>query len=368
MQFKLQSGAAITEIEPNNTTALATPLPASGHVSGTISGVSPAEGDLFSIALAAGDTVYLSLDMNPERDAKVWNGRLEFGLFGNPPANQILIANDTNNGATVNDPNSEAFFFTVKDAGTYFVYVDSIVAAGLGANAPYNLSVSVRPRVPPAGVCTTYSSTDTPIAIPSGPSSMTSTITVPGNPRIDDIDVAINLNHAFMQDLDAHLISPAGNNNGLFTDIGAATAGGPQTLMDIVLDDEAALPPSFPMSSAWRMQPEATCRLGWFDGENAGGAWTLQLRDDATGDAGTLNSWSITVCEPPPPPTCAAGFVTETVLSTDFESGAAGFTHSGTADEWELGLPSFAPSRPATAAADVPQRPGKPGRFFTSSS
>lgn len=345
LNFRLQSSAAPTaEVEPNNTSAQATPLPVDGHVSGTATAVSPGESDFYSINLNAGDTVFLSLDMNPERDASVWNGRLGFGLFGNPPANQIILANDANAGASAADPNSEAFFFTVKDAGTYFVYVDSIVAAGLGATATYNLSVSVRPQQQPAGsMCTTYTSTDVPQTIPTGPGQVSSTITVPGNPRIADIDVAINLNHTFMQDIDAHLVSPAGNDNGLFTDIGGATVGGAQTLMDVVFDDEAALPPAFALTAPFRVQPELAYRLGWFDGENAGGTWTLTLRDDATGDGGTLNGWSITVCEPVPPPTCPVGFVPQTVYSTDFETDDAGFTHSGTQDEWQRGLPSFAP-------------------------
>ncbi|MCB1575135.1 MAG: proprotein convertase P-domain-containing protein, partial [Xanthomonadales bacterium] len=341
--FQNQSAAPTAEAEPNETPATATPLPASGHVSGTISAVSPGESDFYSLALNAGDTVFLSLDMNPERDASVWNGRLGFALFGNPPANQILVANDANAGGTPTDPNSEAFFFTVKDAGTYYVYVDSIVAAGLGANATYNLNVSVLPLPTPAGTCTTYTSTDVPQTIPTGPGSVSSTLTIPGNPRIADIDVAINLNHTFMQDLDVHLISPAGNDNGLFTDVGAATVGGPQTLMDVVLDDEAALPFAFAVTSAYRVQPELAYRLSWFDGEDAGGTWTLQIRDDATGDGGTLNSWSVRVCEPPPPPACPSGTIQTTVYTTDFEGGAAGFTHSGTQDEWELGLPAFNP-------------------------
>ena len=341
LHFRQQSAAPTAEVEPNNSTATATPIPASGHVSGAVTAVSPGESDFFSISLNAGDSVYLSLDMDPERDAVVWNGRLGFALFGNPPANQILLANDVNAGSA-GDPNSEVFFFTVKDAGTYYVYVDSVVAAGLGVTATYNLNVSVLPRVT-TGTCTTYTSTDVPQTIPTGPGSVSSTITVPGNPRIADLDVAINLNHTFMQDLDVHLISPAGNDNGLFTDIGAATVGGTQTLMDIVLDDEAALPPAFAMSAAFRIQPELAYRLSWFDGSNAGGTWTLQLRDDATGDGGTLNSWSITVCEPPPPQTCPAGTAQTTVYSQDFEAGDGGFTHSGAQDEWERGLPAFAP-------------------------
>jgi subtilisin-like proprotein convertase family protein len=351
LHFNRLSGSPVAEVESNNTPATANPLPASGWVSGTISAVSPGESDFYSVTLAAGDTVYLSLDMNPERDANVWNGRLGFALFGNPPANQILLANDANAGASAADPNSEAFFFTVKDAGTYFVYIDSIVAAGLGANATYNLSVSVLPHTPATGNCTTYTSTNVPQVIPTGPGMVTSTITIPGNPRIADLDITINLNHTFMQDLDVHLVSPAGNDNGLFTDIGAATVGGPQTLMDIRLDDEAGLPPAFALSSSFVIQPELNFRLGWFDGENAGGTWTLVIRDDATGDGGTLNSWSITVCEPPAAPSCGAGFSQTTVFSTDFESGAAGFTHSGTADEWELGTPATAATAVAPAIA-----------------
>ncbi|MEW6129834.1 MAG: HYR domain-containing protein [Acidobacteriota bacterium] len=342
LYFSRQTGSPVAETESNNTTGTANPLPASGWMSGTVTAVSPGEADFFSLTLAAGDTVFLSLDMNPERDANIWNGRLGFGLFGNPPANQILLVNDANAGGTATDPNSEAFFFTVKDPGTYFVYVDSIVAGGLGATATYHLSVAVHPQATPAGTCTTYTN-NTPVAIPTGPGMVTSTITIPGNPRIEDLDIRINLDHTFMADLDVHLQSPAGNDNGLFTDIGAATVGGTQTLMDIVIDEDAALPPAFALSSSFHIQPELAYRLGWFKGEDAGGTWTLVIRDDATGDGGTLNSWSITVCEPASTSPCAPGFTETPIFSTDFESGAAGFTHSGTQDEWELGTPTFAP-------------------------
>jgi uncharacterized repeat protein (TIGR01451 family)/fimbrial isopeptide formation D2 family protein len=349
LHFNRLTGTPVAEVESNNTPATANPVPASGWISGTITAVAPGESDFFSINLNAGDSVYLSLDMNPERDAAVWNGRLGFSLFGNPPANQVLIANDANAGATATDPNSEAFFFTVLTSGTYFVYVDSIVAAGLGANATYHLSVAVHPATP---TCTTYTSTNVPVTIPPGapPVSVTSTLTVPGNPRIEDLDVTINLNHTFMQDLDVHLISPAGNDNGVFTDVGAATVGGTQTLMDWRIDDEAALPFAFALSASMVHQPELAFRLNWFDGEDAGGTWTLQIRDDANGDGGTLNSWSLTICEPPPPPACPPGFVTQTVFTTDFESGDAGFTHSGTADQWARGLPNT----PATGTANPP--------------
>ena len=249
----------------------------------------------------------------------------------------VLVVND---GGTAT-PDSEAFFMTVKDAGPYYAYV--AVPAGGTTFGTYHLSVAVFPASNNGLTCTTYTSTDVPQTIPDGPGLVTSTITIPGNPRIADLDVAINLTHNLMVDLDVNLVSPAGNDNGLFNDIGATTVGG-VTAMDLVVDDEAAIPLGlYTVLSGMHFQPELNYRLSWFDGEDAGGTWTLTLRDDLAANGGTLNGWSITVCEPAPLPQCPAGFDPVTVYSSDFELDDGGFTHSGTADEWERGLPSFIP-------------------------
>lgn len=334
------SGTPVAEVEPNDTPATATPMPASRWVSGARNPALATEQDWYSMSLNAGDTVYLSLDLDPERDNVQWNGRLGLALFGDAN-NQILVVDDASTGSAAN-PLSEAFFFTVKTAGTYYAFVDSATAATGGPTATYNMSVSVRPA--PTGLtCTTYTSTNVPQTIGPGAGLVSSTITVPGNPRIADLDVEIQLNHALMGDIDAHLRSPAGNDNGLFSDIGAAATGG-QTQMNVIFDDEAAIPPVFTALSPIVLKPELAYRNSWFDGEDAGGTWTLDLRDDgANVSGGTLTSWSLRICQAPPPPTCAAGFTPTTVYTTDFEAGDAGFTSSGTANEWARGLPTFAP-------------------------
>ena len=360
LHFRLQSGAPTPEVESNDTPATANPLPANGWVSGTRNPAAATEQDWYSISLNAGDTVYLSLDLDPERDGTTWNGRLGFALFGDA-GNQILVVDDAGTGDVSPIPNrpSEAMFFTVKNAGTYFAFVDSASAATGGPTATYHLSVSVHPATNEGINCTVYTSTDVPKTIGPGTGLVSSTLTVPGNPRIADVNVEIVLNHALMQDVDAHLRSPAGSDVGLFTDIGAAATGG-QTQMDLVFDDEAGVPPSFTVLKGVQLKPEnnstagtastsGAYRLSWFDGQNAGGTWTLDLRDDTAGaNGGTLTSWAVRVCEVPPPPTCAAGYAPTTVFSTDFESGAAGFTHSGAQDEWALGLPAT----PATTTAN----------------
>jgi subtilisin-like proprotein convertase family protein len=336
LHVRVQSGSPTAETEANNTPATANPLPASGWVSGSVDPID--DDDFFSLSLNAGDSVFLSLDLDPERDATTWNGRLGLALFGNTPANQILVAND----ASVTSPNSEAFFLTAKDTGTYYVFVDHATTGQGSPTFTYHLSVSVHPAAAPTGTCTTYTN-NTPVAIPTGPGSVTSTLNVPGNPIIGDLDVTINITHTFMQDLDVHLTSPQGNDNGLFTDIGAGTTGGAQTAMNLTLDDEAALPPAFALSSPFYLQPELAYRLSWFDYENAGGDWTLTIRDDATGDGGTLSSWSLTICEAPPAPSCPAGSGPQVIYTSDFEANDGGFTHSGVQDEWERGLPTFVP-------------------------
>ncbi len=331
LHLRVQSGAPVAETEPNDTTATANPLPPSGWVSGATSAATDL--DFFSLTLNAGDSVYLSLDLDPERDSTEWNAQLGLGVFNN----FVLVVND--GGATGFD--SEAFFMTVKDAGTYYVLVSAPTAGTTFGT--YHLSVSVLPQAQQAN-CTTYTSTDVPKVIPGGPGMVSSTLTVPGNPRIADIDVSIVLTHTFMADLDAHLVSPAGNDNGLFTDVGNATVGSANIQMNTTLDDEAALPiGQFQVVAGPRFTPELAYRLSWYDYTDAGGVWTLKLYDDATGDGGVLQSWSVTICEPPPPPSCPVGYNPVTVYSSDFEADDGGFTHSGAQDEWERGLPTFTP-------------------------
>ena len=328
LHFQLQSGAPVPETEPND--AAPQPLPASGWVSGSTSAVSDV--DRYSINLNAGDTIYLSLDLDPERDAVEWNGVIGLGPF----AGIILTISD----AGAQSPDSEAFFMTVQDTGTYQVFV-----AATGTFGTYHLSVSVNPPVDEGLNCTVYTSTDVPVAIPTGPGQVNSTLTVPGNPRIADMDVTLQFDHTFVPDLDFHLVSPAGNDNGLVSDIGAGVVA--NALVDITLDDEAGIPPVSPgtvtILNNETFQPELAYRLNWFDGESAGGVWTLAIRDDAAGDGGNLTGWSLRICEPAPAPVCGPGTIPTTVYQSDFEADDGGFTHSGALDEWERGLPTFVP-------------------------
>ncbi len=292
LHVRVQSGAPTAEVEPNNDTTTATPLAASGWMTGTM--LATTDPDLFSFTLNAGDSVYLGLDMDPGRVASNtnWNGRLGFGVLNN----FFLVAND---GGTTK-PHAEAFFMTVQQAGTYYAYVDSASSTGLGPNATYNLSVSIYPKVVQQN-CTTFTSADVPKTIGPGVGTATSTIVVPGTvtSSITDINATIVLTHTNMPDLDVTLVGPTAVSTPLFTDIGAAAQPG----MDIGLDDQAALPMgAFTVVSGMVNQPEQPGRLATFNGTPAGGTWTLQLADDtANTSGGILSSWSLEICGDPPP-------------------------------------------------------------------
>ena len=119
------------------------------------------------------------------------------------------------------------------------------------------------------------------------------------------------------------------------------------------MDENAALPIGVsPLVDGIEYQPELSYEMDWFKGENAGGTWTLVIHDDAAGEGGTLAGWSVEICEAPPPAACTAGTQSVTVYSSNFEANDGGFTHSGTQDEWERGLPSFMPIATANSGTN----------------
>lgn len=327
LYFAVKTGSPVAEVEPNNNGGTSNPVPASGYLSGAVATPSPnPDNDTYSVALGAGDTVFVSVDGDPERDNVQWNPRLGVGLFGTPA--NFLVVNDVSVGSATN-PLSEAFFITAKTAGTYVVYIDE--PAGLGSpTATYNVSVTVIPKLSTS--CTTYTNaTSTPLADVALTSS---TINVPGSPLIKSARVSLDITHPLTADLDVNLVSPAGNDNGLFTDV--ATVNTQTVHLNLGLDDNAGTPMgNFTVNSGMVFQPEIAYRLGYFTGENAGGNWRLDIRDDLAANTGTLNSWSLEICED----TAPAGSV---VYSQDFEASNGGYTHSGTLDEWEYGTPNTA--------------------------
>ncbi len=156
-------------------------------------------------------------------------------------------------------------------------------------------------NTPVPQTCTTYSSTDTPIAMPNGVASINSTINVGSNVTIADVNVSVDMPHAWVGDL-IFSVSNGSSSATIIDQPGAPASSYGCSGDDILatLDDEAAQPVenqcagSVPTING-TFSPNNP--LSVFDGQNSNGNWTLTVNDTYTSaDAGSLNGWSVEIC------------------------------------------------------------------------
>jgi len=196
------------------------------------------------------------------------------------------------------------------------------ISASLGGDVPCATGVgpsgSSAPRAPaPAPVgCTPTTATftqATPVAVPTGPAVVTSTVLVSGaSTYLWDVDVTTFLLHTFPGDLDITITSPAGTVVTLTTD----NAGTNDNVYNgTVWDDDANPGGLVPYVSnnglvtdhvyvnltlASPLVPEES--LAAFVGENPNGTWTLTVSDDLAGDGGSIDSFSVAITTFPSAP------------------------------------------------------------------
>ncbi|RAJ15008.1 zinc-dependent metalloprotease [Olleya aquimaris] len=139
-----------------------------------------------------------------------------------------------------------------------------------------------------------FNATDTPITIASSGSNAnyTSVINIPENLEITDINVRINIDHAWNSDLDIFLISPLGTIVELSTDNG----GSGDNYTNTIFDQEATnLITSGSSPFTGTFVPEGD--LSVLYGEFTAGDWTLSVDDDyGPADGGAIIEFSIDLC------------------------------------------------------------------------
>ena len=106
------------------------------------------------------------------------------------------------------------------------------------------------------------------------PSFVASLLNFPQQSEIIDVRVTIDLTHTYIGDLVVDLVAPSGTRVLLHN-----RGGGSQS--DIVGTYGVDLTPAQPLSA--------------FIGEMSAGTWTLEVTDDALGDGGTLNAWTLEI-------------------------------------------------------------------------
>ncbi len=155
-----------------------------------------------------------------------------------------------------------------------------------------------------------------------------SEINIPTNAIIEKVIVTIgNITHTFDGDLDIYIIHPDLTEVELSTDNGSTE----DNYIDTVFDDEATTPitsGTAPFTGTFR--PEGN--LSDFIGKNAQGVWKLRVYDDAAGDTGTLNSWSLTIIYPQ---SCGADLKYQSSTFTDTCNGTGSGSNDGIIDAGE---------------------------------
>ncbi|MCH9683922.1 MAG: proprotein convertase P-domain-containing protein [Deltaproteobacteria bacterium] len=121
------------------------------------------------------------------------------------------------------------------------------------------------------------------------------TVNVPASGlNVLDVDVFLGITHTFGADLDIVLIHvPTGTTVNLTND----QCGGANDVFAVFNDEAPILPDCIePVGIEGNVLPLGAT-LSAFDGELAGGDWTLEITDDAGGDVGTLDEWCVYIEE-----------------------------------------------------------------------
>ena len=136
---------------------------------------------------------------------------------------------------------------------------------------------------------TEYRSADEVINIPDQ-GTVTSILTIDDIGEITDLNVMINISHAWISDLTVTLIAPDGTQVELFSKVGFNG----RLFDNTILDNEAEQPirnGSSPFAGIYKPQGD----LSRFYGKSMTGTWKLQVRDSSHSATGTLNSWSLII-------------------------------------------------------------------------
>jgi hypothetical protein len=127
-------------------------------------------------------------------------------------------------------------------------------------------------------------------------------VNVPGRCVIEDVNLAdLDITHPWAGDLSL-VLEHRGTRGEMFSDV-----CGPDDDFDLTLDDDDpegngpvldfgdACAGTGPVGAGLTWMTESGTGLNTFDGGKVTGDWLLEITDDFSGDAGTLNGWTLEI-------------------------------------------------------------------------
>ncbi len=182
---------------------------------------------------------------------------------------------------------------------------ESIQAPNVGYPACYvmvtaanNIFYSVNKKVFSVGTfvedCSNFVSTDVPKKIPDNNLvGAISQINVPSSVQIEKLEVSVNIQHTYVNDLQLDLISPTGKSITLmknqcfgpeYNDIVATySVDGSEIVCNLTVPSIEGI-----------IKPQDDLQI--FNGDDSIGIWRLRVIDNAAQDIGTILGWSLNIC------------------------------------------------------------------------
>lgn len=189
----------------------------------------------------------------------------------------VLLAATPNDGAqTITVPNvlsTNARIMIRASAGIFFNVNTTPILIG------YTATTS----------CDTYTN-NTPLAVPDNMpgSPVTNTISVPATGTLSDVNIGLNVQHSYPQDLNIRIIHPDAT-----PDVVWANACAGNNDFNVTLSDGS---PVFTCVAAMNGTFSPSNPLSVFNNKPSNGTWTLSVYDNANVDTGSILSWSVAVC------------------------------------------------------------------------
>ncbi|MFK7783283.1 reprolysin-like metallopeptidase [Psychroserpens sp.] len=205
----------------------------------------------------------------------------------------VEIASDISFTNIVDSATVQTTSYTASSLNTSTLYYWRVTASNLCGTASASSTFSFTT----ANIsCNFFSATDLPIDIlqtGNGTDTYTSVINVPNDALISDVNVTINIQHDWNNDLDIFLISPTGTAIELSTDNGNDND---TDYVDTVFDQEGTTNITAGVSPfTGTFIPEGN--LSTLYGEMSGGDWTLSVDDDFSfADGGQILEFTLELC------------------------------------------------------------------------
>ncbi|WP_282069204.1 reprolysin-like metallopeptidase [Olleya namhaensis] len=259
----------------------------------------------------------------------VYNGTLASVVLASPLDGAIDVASDVELSWDL-DPNAvdylveiatDASFGTILESAT--IQTNMYTASMLDVNTDYFWRVTSSNQCAssnPSAVftfktanltCGIYTdSVAQNISASGAGNTVVSTVNIPEDFPITDVNVTVDITHTWSADLDITLTSPNGTVVELTSDNGSSGDNYTGTIFDQEGTDGLITAGAAPFTGSFI--PEGD--LSTLYGEMSAGDWVLTIVDDANFDGGTFNSFDLEVC------------VMRTLSASDFNTSISDFT------------------------------------------